>query len=159
MKINRWVILMLIFQLTSLYGQGVNTDATGLIKGEPGKLNLLIEQLHPDAVKIGLTREEILNRIKSKFSAYDISPKDPENRNEYLYINVNVGDPFYSIGIELRRNVYYIVNKKTYLTFGASTWQIGVSGSHGKGNEEILRSLDALMERFFEAYQEANIEK
>ena len=63
---------------------------------------LLVEDLPDGAAKIGLTRESLQNAAESRLRAarlYD------ESLNGYLYINVNVIGPAFSVTVEFKKRV------------------------------------------------------
>ncbi len=120
---------------------------------ECGPVGLLVEDLPDYAAEIGLTVERIETTVRSRLRAakiYDESLDVP-----YLYVNVNVLNPAYGLGVEFNKLVTdYLTDKLG----SAVTWKIGSIGTHSQDAGYILQWVAELTDIFVDEYLRVNAE-
>lgn len=113
---------------------------------------LVVESLHPDTPKIGLTEEDIQAAAESRLRSarlYHSIRSAP-----YLYINVNVVGRGFSISLEFKKDVYDLLSGNRGL---ATTWDRGSAGTHGgSGANYILSSISRHMDKFLVEFLRVN---
>ena len=105
-------------------------------------MKLVVEELPPDASEIGLTEESIRAAVESRLRAarlYDA------RATHYPYVNVHVVEWAFSHSLEYRKLFYDPLSGTLGL---ATTWDIGVTGTHGGDAGYILSSVSQNMDRF-----------
>ena len=119
---------------------------------ECSPMHLLVEGLHEDATKIGLTEEAIQATAESRLRSARLysSEADP-----YLYINVNVVGPAFSDRLQFRKTLF---DPLTGLSFPAATWQIGAAGTHGRDAGYILSTVSQHLDQFLVEFLRVNEE-
>ena len=114
-------------------------------------IDLFVTDLPPDAKKINLTEKAIINSMESRLrSARIFNDKSVYKLN--VVINV-VGDAF-SISLGLIK----ILRDKHFpeLVGIASSWETGVTGTHGGRANFILSSISGLVDEFLVEYFRVN---
>lgn len=143
------------------------------LKGIQG-IYVSIEQLHPDAKELGITRESLKTEVELKLRLAGI--RIDNSREEllklattatpYLYVNLNIKNSTvggvniytYNISISLIDKVYIARNSMYIL---ATTWSRGVLGISTKDNglRHIREGLKKLLDRFLNDYLAVNPKK
>ena len=113
-------------------------------------MNLLVEEMSPDASEIGLTRESIIAAVESRLRAARLY--DAETTH-HLYVNVNVVGPAFSHSLELKKLVYDL---SSGTPLPATTWRTGATGTHGGNAGYILSGVSEAMDRFLVAFLRVN---
>lgn len=115
-------------------------------------MRLVVENLSPDASKIGLTKEAIRAAAESRLRSarlYHSIRSAP-----YLYINVNVVGRGFSIRLDFRKDVYDPLSGNTGF---AITWNTGGAGTHGgSGANYILSAISRHMDKFLVEFLRVN---
>ncbi len=112
-------------------------------------ISLVVEGLDKDAEKIGLKEESIINLAESRLRAARIYNKDAVS---WLYINVNVLEASYNVGL------YYTKQTLSYGEWGSAlTWWTSNTGIAARtGENYILSIISQSMDKFVLEYLEAN---
>lgn len=128
------------------------------LKGVPA-VQVLVEEIEPDAEKDGLTRDQVLTDVGMRLRKAGITVVP--SAKEYLYVNVNTyksGTDLYAfaISVEFKQGVRLIRDSKV-VTF-APTWSVGSVGTVGPKNlQRIVRANVANhVDEFISAYLEQN---
>ncbi len=141
----------LVTATDTLSGNGLEVDTTS-------KLRVVVENPSPDAEKLGLTRERIEARVNQILRKAGITPaakEDLEVGDRFLYVNINVGSPSFSVTIQFERRVFYQVGNRSVTKIG-TTWHGGSTGTHGGKRDFILDGLAGHIEIFCNEFLKAN---
>lgn len=111
---------------------------------------LVVERMSPDASEIGLTEESILAAAESRLRAARLYDAEATH---YLYVNVNVAGPAFSLSLEFNKPFYDPLSDTPGL---ATTWDIGVTGTHGGNAGYILSNVSQHMDRFLVEFLRVN---
>lgn len=125
----------------------------GLEINQKHSIGLLIEQLPPQAEKIGLLPDNLMAIFEKHFKTGGL--KIVPEQEEYLYLNLSLTNRAFNISLSFDRPVYFIANDKVYITT-ASTWEHGAIGTHLGEAKPVLDSLDKLLKIFLETFLSAN---
>ena len=117
-------------------------------------MRLLVEGLDDDAAAIGLNKAALQAAAESRLRAARLYTEDPERADwAYLYVNVNVVNPAYSISASYRKKVTDAFGESGL----ATTWSSDSAGQSSKAGF-IVSSLSRHMDRFLTAYLRVNEE-
>ena len=150
------VALALFFFALEVAGQSMSEDKLARFKlfADCQPMRLLVEDLHPDASDIGLTKESIQTAAESRLRSarlYNLSKRFP-----YLYINVNVVGGAYNITLEYNKIVYDPLSDSNGV---ATTWNTSITGTYGgSGAAFILSSVSKVMDKFLVEFLRVNEE-
>ncbi len=114
---------------------------------------LVIEELPEDASDIRLTKDAISAAVESRLRGARIY--SDSSFKDYLYININVAGQAFSISAEFKKVVYDVQSETSLF---ATTWDKGLTGTHGKDSGYILSALSGLMDQFILEYLKINEE-
>ena len=114
-------------------------------------VGLVIEPMHSDAEKIGLTAESVRAAVESRLRSARIYT-DVRTDN-WLYININVMGKVFNIDLSFDKEFFDPV---TEITLSASTWRAGTVGTHGTDAGFILSSLSKHVDQFLVEYLRVN---
>ena len=146
-------LLFLAFAGGAARAQG--GGGTGLEMEHFGTLDYLVEELTPDALKLGLTGQHVRSRVEFHLRRAGISPRPSSlAAGPYLYVLVNVTGMVFSVRVEMQRPVSYSVGKSTQRRF-AATWQTGGVGQSPTPGY-IVATLDRALKTFVSQYLAAN---
>ena len=113
-------------------------------------MNLIVEDLHPDALKIGLTKAEIRAAAESRLRSARLYNSEATN---YLYINSNVVDPAFSTSLKYQKEVHDIASNQRFTT---TTWSRSLTGTTRKNPGFILSGISRLLDRFLVEFLRVN---
>ena len=119
-------------------------------------VELVIENVNSDAdaKKIGLTDKSIQMTVESRLRSARIYAS--ELKDNYLYVNINVGKTAFGISLEFHKKVFDSISQDSWY---ATTWDTGATGTHGnQGANFILSSLSEFVDEFLVEYLRANEE-
>ena len=120
-------------------------------------MDFLVESLGPEgSQRTGLTRKAIENAVEARLRAARLfapTAAQTTNKEQYLYINVNIIGLAFSINVELNR---YLKNLGYGFGGFAIVWDTGSTGTHGGVGEYILASVSQHMDRFIASYLRVN---
>ena len=116
-------------------------------------MDLVVEDLNEEAAAIGLTRETITIAVRSRLRAARLY--DADASSSYLYVNVNVVNPAYSINFAYRRLLESPLTGEIGL---ATTWNSGSTGTHGMDSGYILSNVSRHVDRFIDEYLRVNVD-
>ena len=114
-------------------------------------VGLVIEPMHSDAEKIGLTAESVQAAVESRLRSARIYTDVADNH--FIYINIHVIKKVFHIGLFFDKQFFDPV---TEVTMPASTWRIGTLGTHGTDAGFILSSLSGHVDQFLVEYLRVN---
>lgn len=152
------------FLLTPSFAQDIPPEALGLQRDQPTELRVLVEGMTPDASRIGLEEEDVLDAVEDVLREAGLVPieiDDLVTDGAYLYVNVNTVEDGANIGIEFNRLVefefaggYELVTAATWDTGGVGTW----ARVDGTQSEFVLSGVREYVGYFVEDYALANAE-
>ena len=115
-----------------------------------GPMGLVVEKLHEDATKIGLTKESIQAAAESRLRSARLYSTEV---NQYLYINVNVAGGGFNVGLEYKKWVSDpLSGEEAY----AATWENGSTGTHGGDSGYILSAISRHLDQFLVEFLRVN---
>lgn len=116
------------------------------------RMNLVVENLSPDAAKIGLTRRQIIAAVESRLRSSRLYSNDL--KGVYLYVRVNVVGSAFDVLLTFSKTLHDPISK---LDNYAETWKRGFTGTHGRsGGGYIVSSVSLLIDEFFVEYFRVN---
>ena len=113
-------------------------------------MDLVVEGLQKDA-DTELTEEAITVAVRSRLRAARLYKADA--LFSYLYVNVNVVPPAFSISIEFQKWLKDAVSGEEGF---AATWRFGGTGTYRKGSGYILSGISQYADRFIDEYLRVN---
>ena len=120
--------------------------------GDCKPMALVVENLPPDASKIGLTVDSLqAAAVESRLRAARLY--DSEVLSPRLYVNVNVVGGAFSIRFQYDKLFYDPLSGFTNI---AATWDIGSTGTHGGDAGYILSWVSQYMDQFLLEFLELN---
>ena len=114
---------------------------------------IVVENLNQHALKIGLTMESIQNAVESRIRSARLF--DKHSGKAFLYVNVNIVGPAYSISVEFKK---ILSDPLSLVTWPATTWDDGSTGTHGGDSRYILSSISEHIDRFLVQFLRVNDE-
>lgn len=122
--------------------------------GDCKPMALVVENLPPDASKIGLTVDSLqAAAVESRLRAARLY--DSEVLSPRLYVNVNVVGGAFSIRFQYDKLFYDPLSGFTNI---AATWDIGSTGTHGGDAGYILSWVSQYMDQFLLEFLRVNDE-
>ena len=122
------------------------------------RVGLLVEGLPDRARKIGLREATIETTVRSRLRGARIYTD--RLIAPYLYVNVNVGGPAYTVTVQFERKVMVLLPATPKgtgdLTGQAPTWQTASMGTHGGTAAFVLSSVAQDVDRFIDEYLRVN---
>ena len=116
------------------------------------RMNLLVEELPTDALDIGLDEASIQAATESRLRSARLYSSET-NAHSYLYVNVNVVGRTFSASLEYKKMVTDLASEQTR---PATTWDTGITGSHGGDGGYVLSALSGEMDRFLVSFLRVN---
>ena len=117
-------------------------------------MRLSVERLPKDAATIDLTTGAIEITVRSRLRAARLYSNDgPDDAGTYLYVNVNVVNPAYGINVEYRK---FVKDFATTLAYRTTTWEVGLTGTHGQDSNSVLSSVAHSTDLFIDEYLRVN---
>ena len=114
---------------------------------------IAVESLNQHALKIGLTMESIQNVVESRIRSARLF--DKQASKAYLYVNVHIVGPAYSIDVEFKKMLFDPLSLDTW---PATTWHSASTGTHGGNSSYILSSISQHIDRFLVQFLRVNDE-
>jgi len=127
----------------------------GLEVGDPHVLPLVIKDLPPAAVRLGITVERIREAMEIRLRQAGIQPESEALRDYCLVIHLRVAGPSVQSSIQFVRTVTYKVKAISYVVV-APTWHTARMDPDQDDPGRILSGLESLLDRFLEDFQSAN---
>ena len=118
---------------------------------EPVRLS--VEEVPPDAVSIGLTKQVIQTTVEDRLRAFRLYNRQSFLFGPHLYVRVSVVGAAFSIDLEYKKWVRELESERLGV---ATTWDTGVTGTHVRNASYILSGVSALLEDFLVEYLRAN---
>ena len=146
--------LILFFGINLSHGQ-IKWSDNGLEVDNHEEVQVIIENLSPAALNIGLTKDRIESRVNIRLRQVNLRPVTDSDRLSHLYINFTVIDQSYNIQLNFVRVVSYNAGDVEYYT-PASVYSRLFSGIYPQNSEDIISGLDQLLDVFISAYLNAN---
>lgn len=116
-------------------------------------MGLVVEDLPPDASKIGLTRAAIQAAAESRLRSARLYRSIHSAPYHYLYLNVNVAGLAYNISLDFKKDVHDPLSGTTGI---AVTWHLGSAGMHGGRANYIVSWVSQRMDEFLVEFLRAN---
>ena len=113
---------------------------------------LLVEDMPSVGLDIGLDKASIQAATESRLRSARLYTSDASTLS-HLYINVNVVGRSFSFSLQYRKTVTDLASG---LTYSATTWETGITGSHGGDGGYILSALSGEMDRFLVEFLRVN---
>ena len=117
-------------------------------------VELTVEDLSPDATKIGLTKESIQAAVESRLRSarlYDSEAAGTADTD--LYVNVMVLSSAFFVELKYRKPFHDLLSNQSGW---ATTWHDGALGTHGKNAGYILSAIAKYMDRFLVEFLRVN---
>lgn len=147
-----WILLLALLLAPAAVGQDAKSEfARFQLFNDCKSMNLSVEGLHDGAGKIGLTKARLQAAAESRLRSARLY--DSDATAAYLYVNVNVSGPAFSISLKYNKWVFDPASVKNGY---ATTWDIRSTGTHGGGATFILSSLSEDLDRFLVEYLRVN---
>ena len=116
-------------------------------------MNVLVERLGSRAAEIGLTVASLRAVVESRLRFARLYDKDA---TPYLYLNVNVFGPAFSLDLLYERRVCHW--SEDLFCGIATTWNSGATGTHGKDAGYVRSAVAEYMDTFLVEYLKVNEE-
>ena len=114
---------------------------------------LVIEGLSSYAAQIGLTKEVLQAAAESRLRSARLYTENQGRANfAHLYVRVNVAGPAFSSLVAYRKKL----TDEFGNTGGASAWEDGSAGTHGKDGGYIVSALSQHLDKFLAGYLRVN---
>ena len=114
---------------------------------------LIVEQLGDNATEIGLKKDTIETTVRSRLRAARIYT-DNGFLYPYLYVNVNVIGAAFSVSFEYIKYLNDPISNEMF--FGAVTWDLSTTGTHGMDSTYILGTISELIDKLIDEYLRVN---
>ena len=149
-----WIVAALLLTAVSTSAEEVSDEDRFQIWNGCKPVRLVVEGL-PDAVTaIGLTEDAIMVAVRSRLRAARLYTEDrTEAAWSYLYINVNAIGRAFSLYTRYRKMVH---DDATGLEYSATTWYVGMAGTHGGDLNYILSNVAQHADGFIDEYLRVN---
>ena len=144
--------LIFFFGVNLLSAQSISWS--GLEVENYEEVYVLLDDLNPDALDIGLTENRIRSRVNVRLRQVGLKPTT--DRAEALYINIIVVGGAFSIVISFNRAVFFYKGDDLYIKGPARVYTQGSTGTHGRDPDYIISALDGLLDQFLSDYLDAN---
>ena len=115
-------------------------------------IDLVVESLSPSAAAINLTRERVTTLAESRLRAARLFSDDAVLQY-VLGINVHVMRQAFAVTVKFAKPLFDPISGQVA---GATTWDIGITGTHGGDGSYIVQALSELMDQFVLEYLRAN---
>ena len=149
-----WTFLGILLTASTVQAQVVSELDRFRLFNAYRPMLLVVERLSSDAQAAGLTRERIQLAAESRLRAARLYTESIEKANAaYLYININVGGPAFSISVRYQKLVTDLATNSDNV---ASTWNTGSTGTHGGDTGFIIQDLSSHLDRFLAGYLRVN---
>lgn len=147
-----WTLLLALLLAPAAAGQDAKSDEHLRFElfNDCKPMDLVVERLHDDAGKIGLTKARLQAAAESRLRSARLYDSDAA---AYLYMNVAVASPAFSIRLEYRKRVFDPASVKSGY---AATWNTGSTGTHGGDAGYIVSALSEKLDRFLVEYLRVN---
>ena len=149
-----WILLGILLTASTVQAQAASDWDRFKLFNACRPMELVVENLTPDAQAVGLTRERIQLAVESRLRAARLYTGSWEKANRaYLYVNINVVGRAHNIAVRYRKWVTDLVNNSNGL---ATTWDTGGAGTHGRDAGFIIQHLSSLLDEFLAGYLRVN---
>ena len=161
-----WLAVAILLTTASALAGEVSDRARFQLWNKCRPINLVVEDLTDDAATIGLTEEKIEVSVRSRFRGARIYDGDAK---PYLYVNVHVLSPAFTVSMEFQRYASVSVEMpfwtvpeeladKYKLSGIAATWRWEKVGLHGSSDSAnfILGSVSLVTDKFIDEYLRVN---
>ena len=149
-----WTLLGILLTASTVQAQVVSGWDRFRLFNACRPMELVVENLSPDAQAVGLTRERIQLAAESRLRAARLYTESREKANyAYLYINIHVVSPAYHIAVKYKKWVTDLVNNSNG---SATTWATNGTGAHSGNADRIIQLLSGHLDEFLAGYLRAN---
>ena len=114
-------------------------------------MHLVVEGLRKDAADIGLTEEAITVAVRSRLRAARLYRADAGV--PFLSVTVNVVGSAFAVLVDYHK---WLKDGASSISRGATTWQRGSTGTHGRNASYILSSVSRKIDKFIDEYLRVN---
>jgi len=165
MKKIKWITLITVAGL--LWGSTwVNAeyviDKKETLRGIKS-MEVVIESLEPDIIRLGLTREMLKTDVELKLRLAGIKVVTEKNLDEpYLYVCVNIysskNPPVFSFNVSVQFNQLVYLGRDKNISFDGVTWSDGCTGIVGtKEMSKFIRdAVKLIVDKFLNDYLSVN---
>lgn len=150
------IALALALSLVAPHSTGETAEETldrFMLFSNCSPVTLVVERLHSDASKIGLTKESLEIAVESRLRSARLY--SPELLTPRLYLNVSTVDSAFSISLEYSKLLYDDFTNSSNL---ATTWDTGSTGTHGGDASYVLSVVSEAVDRFLVEFLRVNEE-
>ena len=119
----------------------------------------LVDDVDGDAEQLALDRSDVVTAVRSRLRSARIFD---DAADTWLFVNITVSGPAFSVDVEFMRDVEVLWNKpdgtKLYsgLVGFTATWMAGSTGTHGNDPSYILWSVAHQIDKFIDEYLRVN---
>ena len=114
-------------------------------------MHLVVEGLHDDAARIGLTEDSIETAVRSRLRAARLYTTDFSF--QYLYVHVSVRSFVFFTGIKF---IKIMTDPRSNESGFAATWSTSSIGTHEKNSNYILGGVLQHVDEFIDEYLRVN---
>ena len=149
-----WTLLGILLTASTVHAQAVSDWDRFKLFNACRPMELVVENLSPDAQAVGLTRERIQLAAESRLRAARLYTESREKANRaYLYITIHVVGRAHDITVKYSK---WVTDLATNSNGYAATWDTGSTGTHGGDVGSIIQSLSGHLDRFLAGYLRVN---
>ncbi len=152
-------LLVLLFMAGLVFGQETfHYSASGLAVEEPDKIKVLVEDPGEEGQAWGLTEQNIRTAIHKKLQSANIVPLAENHFNlpYWLYVEIQVLEMAFQVGLNFDRLVSYYVRQKIFQTFATVFIRESIGINTMKDGQHPLQILNELLDEFLVEFQKAN---
>lgn len=149
-----WTLLGILLTASTVQAQTISDWDRFRLFNACRPMELVVEDLTPNAQAVGLTRERIQLAAESRLRAARLYTGSREKANRaYLYINIHVVGRAHKISVQYKKWVTDLATNSNGL---ATTWNTGSTGTHGGDAGFIIQDLSSHLDEFLAGYLRVN---
>ncbi len=149
-----WTLLGILLTASTVQAQAVSDLDRFKLFNACRPMELVVEELRPNAQEIGLTEERIQLAAESRLRAARLYTESREKANyTYLYVYIHVVGHVFTIVVSYYKLVTDQVNNSNGL---AITWIADSTGTHGGDAGFIIQGLSSHLDEFLAGYLRVN---
>lgn len=152
-----WTLLGILLTASTVQAQAVSDWDRFELFNACRPMELVVENLTPDAQAVGLTRERIQLAAESRLRAARLYTESMEKANRaYLYINIHVIGRAHHIAVRYKK---WVTDLATNSNGPATMWNTHGTGTHSTHSENagfIIQHLSGSLDEFLAGYLRVN---
>ena len=151
-----WALLGILLTASTVHAQVISDLDRFQLFNACRPMELVVENLTPDAQAVGLTKERIQLAVESRLRAARLYTESMEKANRaYLYINItiNVVGRAFNTAVKYKK---WVIDLENNSNGPATTWNTGSTGTYGGDAGFIIQDLSSHLDRFLAEYLRVN---